>query len=147
MNECNAWVIWFAMYSLECRWRLLGRYVLLCRSPWRLLLGLLPWCLAFKSSRWNSLGDSAPTCYIVVCLIGVHQIVMAKHGGSCVHFSGISTCGRTSRETVSHPQCPPLPTLCKISLPIYVIVTNKLLQPLTTTWYDSLVLFIPLLKI
>ena len=27
-------------------------------------------------------------------------------------FSGISTCGRTSRETVSHPQCPPLPTLC-----------------------------------
>ena len=66
---------------------------------------------------------------------------MAKHGGSCVHFSGISTCGRTSRrETVSHPQCPPLPTLCKISLPICVIVTNKLLQPLTTTWYNSLVL-------
>ena len=52
---------------------------------------------------------------------------MAKHGGSRVHFSGISTCGRTSRETVSRPQCPP----CKISLPIYVIVTNKLLQPLT----------------
>ena len=76
-----------------------------------------------------------------------HQIVMAKHGGSCVHFSGISTCGRTSRETVSHPQCPPLPTLCKISLPIYVIVTNKLLQPLTTTWYDSLGLSISLLKI
>ena len=24
-----------------------------------------------------------------------HQIVMAKHGGSCVHFSGITTCGRT----------------------------------------------------
>ena len=64
-----------------------------------------------------------------------HQIVMAKHGGSCVHFSEISTCGRTSRETVSHPQCPPLPTLCKISLPIYVIMTNKLLQPLTTTWF------------
>ena len=76
-----------------------------------------------------------------------HQIVMAKHGGSCVHFSGISTCGRTSRETVSHPQCPPLPTLCKISLPIYVIVTNKLLQLLTTTWYDSLVLSISLFKI
>ena len=74
-------------------------------------------------------------------------VVMAKHGGSCVHFSGISTCGRTSRETVSHPQCPPLPTLCKISLPIYVIVKNKLLQPLTTTWYDSLVLSISLLKI
>ena len=44
-----------------------------------------------------------------------HQIVMTKHGGSCVHFSEISTCGRTSRETVSHPQCPPLPTLCEIS--------------------------------
>ena len=34
------------------------------------------------------------------------SIVMAKHGGSCVHFTGISTCGRTSRETVSHPQSP-----------------------------------------
>ena len=44
-------------------------------------------------------------------------------------------------------ECPPLPTLCKISLPIYVIVTNKLLQPLTTTWYDSLVLSFSLLKI
>ena len=53
---------------------------------------------------------------------------------------------QTTRETVSHPQCPPLPTLCKISLPIYVIVTNKLLQPLTTTWYDSLVLSFSLLK-
>ena len=68
---------------------------------------------------------------------------MAKHGGSCVHFSGISTRGRTSRETVSHPQCPPLP---KISLPIYVIVTNKLLQPLTATWYDSLVLSFSMLS-
>ena len=47
-------------------------------------------------------------CHWCAILIA-HQIVMAKHGGSCVHFSGISTCGRTSRETVSHPQCPPLP--------------------------------------
>ena len=38
-------------------------------------------------------------------------------------------------------------TLCIISIPIYVIVTNKLLQPLTTTWYDSLVLSFSLLKI
>ena len=87
-------------------------------------------------------GFATDWCAILIA----HQIVMAKHGGSCVHFSGISTCGRTSRETVSHPQCPPLPTLCKISLPIYVIVTNKLLQPLTTTWYDSLVLSFSLLK-
>ena len=62
-------------------------------------------------------------------------------------FFRISTCGRTSRETVSHPQCPPLPTLCKISLSIYVIVKNKMLQPLTTTWYDSLVLSFSFLKI
>ena len=67
-------------------------------------------------------------------------VVMAKHGCSCVHFSGISTCGRTSRGTVSHPRRPPLPTLYKISLLVYVIVTNKRLQPLTTTWYNSLVL-------
>ena len=84
---------------------------------------------------------------LLVCDLNRTPIVMAKHGGSCVHFSGISTCGRTSRETVSHTQYPPLPTLCKISLPIYVIVTNKLLQPLTTTWYDSLVLSFSLLKI
>ena len=51
------------------------------------------------------------------------------------------------RERLFHIQCPPLPTLCKISLPIYVIVTNKLLQPLTTTWYGSLVLSFSLLKI
>ena len=69
-----------------------------------------------------------------------HQIVMAKHGGSCVHFSGISTCGRTSRETVSHSQRQPLPTPHKIALPVYLTVTNKRLQPLTTTLYDSLVL-------
>ena len=54
-----------------------------------------------------------------------HQIVMAKHGSSCVHFSGISTCGRTSRETVSHSQRQPLPTPHKIALPVYVTVTNK----------------------
>ena len=95
------------------------------------------------------------TCVIVdwcAILIARHQsIVMAKHGGPCVHFSGISTCGRISRETVSHPQHPPLPTLCKIpgkiSLPVYVIVTNEQLQPLTTTWYNLLVLYFSLLKI
>ena len=70
---------------------------------------------------------------------------MAKHGGSCVHFSGISTCGRTSRETVSHSQRQPLPNPHKIALPVYVTVTNKRLQPLTTTLYNSLVLSFSLL--
>ena len=108
--------------------------------------------LLFKKSA-VTLNGSMPLFILLVnlfhwCAILIaHQIVMAKHGGSCVHFSGISTCGRTSRETVSHPQCPPLPTLCKISLPIYVIVTNKLLQPLTTTWYDLLVLSFSFLTI
>ena len=83
---------------------------------------------------WNSLGDD--WCAILI----THQIVMAKHGGSCVHFSGISTCGRTSRETFSHSQRQPLPNLHKIALPVYVTVTNKRLQPLTTTLYNSLVL-------
>ena len=67
-------------------------------------------------------------CHLLVCDLNRTPIVMAKHGGSCVHFSGISTCGRTSPETVSHPQRQPLPTACKISLPVYVIVTNKRLQ-------------------
>ena len=71
---------------------------------------------------------------------------MAKHGGSCVHFSGISTCGRTSPETVSHPQRQPIPTAYKISLPVHVIVTNKWLRLLATTLYDSLVLYFSLLK-
>ena len=56
---------------------------------------------------------------------------------SCVHFSWISTCGRISRETVWHLRHPPLPTLYKTYLPVYVIVTNKRLQTLTTTWYNS----------
>ena len=82
-----------------------------------------------------------------VCDLNRTPIVMAKHGGSCVHFSGLPTCGRTSREIVSHPQRPPLPTLYKISLPVYVIVTNKRLQPLTKTWYNSIMLSLSLLKI
>ena len=53
----------------------------------------------------------------------------------------------TSRQTVPHPQRPPLPTLYKISLPFYVIMTNKHLQPLTTTRYNSLGLSFSLLKI
>ena len=73
---------------------------------------------------------------------------MAKHGDSCVHFPGISTCERTSRVTIfSHPQHPPLPTLYKISLPVYVFVTNKRLQPIITAWYNSLALSHSLLKI
>ena len=70
---------------------------------------------------------------------------MAKHGGSCVHFSGISTCGRTSRETISHSQRQPSPTRHKIASPVYVTVTNKRLQPLTTTLCNSLVLSFSLL--
>ena len=84
------------------------------------------------------------SCWCAILI--AHQIVMAKHGGSCVHFSGISTCGRTSPETVSHPQRQPLPTAYKISLPVHVIVTNKRLQLLATTLYNSLVLSFSLLK-
>ena len=83
---------------------------------------------------------------LLVCDLNRTPIVMANHGGPCVHFSGISTCGRTSRETVLHPQHAQLPTLCKISLPVYDIVTNEQLQPLTTTWYNSLVLSFSFLK-
>ena len=64
---------------------------------------------------WNSkeLAKFYHWCAILIA----HQIVMAKNGGSCVNFSGISTCGRTPRETVSHPQSPPLPTLYKYLYP------------------------------
>ena len=83
----------------------------------------------------------------LLCDLNRAPIAMAKHGGSCIHFSGISPCERTSRETVSHPQRPPLPTLYKISLSVYVIVTNKRLQPLVKSWHNSLVLSFSLLKI
>ena len=83
--------------------------------------------------------QAGATTELLVCDLNRTPIVMAKHEGSFVHFSGISTCGRTSRETASHPQRPPLTTLHEISLPVYVIVTNKRLQHLTT-WYNSLVL-------
>ena len=54
----------------------------------------------------------------LVCDLNRTPVVMAKHGCSCVHFfSGISTCGRTSRETVSHPQSPPLPAIYKYLYP------------------------------
>ena len=69
-------------------------------------------------ARRNCYNEEAYICCGYWCAILIaHQIVMAKHGRSCVHFSEISTCGRTSRETVSHPQCPPLPTLCKYLYP------------------------------
>ena len=64
---------------------------------------------------WSTANKCFVFCFWCAILIA-HQIVMAKHGGSCVHFSGISTCGRTSRETVSHPQRQPLPTPYKIFL-------------------------------
>ena len=106
------------------------------------------------ATPWCSYDVNVIMCIVVclfacflVCDLNRTPIVMAKHGRPCVHFSGISTCGRTSRETASHPQHPPLPTLCKISLPVYVIVTNERLQPLTTTWYNSLLIYFSVLNI
>ena len=122
------------------------------------------WCIHWLSyDFWTTLAKFRPSGGrrkisvggfrpLLVCDLNRTPVVMAKHGGPCVHCSGISTCGRTSREIVSHPLRPPLPTLYKISLPVYyyhlpVIVTNKKLQPLTTTWFNSLVLSFSLLKI
>ena len=97
--------------------------------------------MVFASEATDNSTQGPCWCAILIA----HQIVMAKHGGSCVHFSGISTCGRTSRETVSHSQRQLLPTPHKIALPVYVTVTNKRLQPLTTTLCNSLVLSFSLL--
>ena len=103
----------------------------------------LPFCSGLNPSNVKTILTS-PMIHWCAILIA-HQIVMANHGGSCVHFSGISTCGRTSRETVSHSQRQPFPTPHKIALPVYVTVTNKRLQPLTTTLCNSLVLSFSLL--
>ena len=77
------------------------------------------WYLAniHLSFRWW--GSETRHCLIIllVCDLNRTPIVMAKHGGPCVPFSGISTCGRTSRETVLYPQHAPLPTLWKYRYP------------------------------
>ena len=116
-----------------------------------LLLSLFLLSLSWCAVLMNTPGLRDPVVMRVlsdflVCDLNRIPIVMAKHGGSCVHFSGISTCGRTSPETVSHPQRQPLPTPSKISLSVYVIVTNKRLQPLTIILYILLVLSFSLLK-
>ena len=105
---------------------------------WELIYAYIPQSSFMRTSYRDPL---------LVCDLNRTPVVMAKRGGSCVHFSGISTCGRTSRETVSHPQRPPLPTLYKISLPVYIIVANKRLQPLTKSLYNSMVLSFSLLTI
>ena len=108
-------------------------------SPWLIL------CTSFNGISLhiiqitiNYIETILCTSKIVYMLSDLNRtpVVMAKHGGSCVHFSWISTCGRTLRDTVLHPQRQWLPTLYRISLPVYVIVTNKRLQLLTTTWYN-----------
>ena len=114
----------------------LGSWTLVCQLKSK-------FCCSYCVTRNAIMGFTA----LLVCDLNRTPIVMAKHRGSRVHFTGISTCGRTSPETVSHPQRQPLPTPCKISLPVYVILTNKRLQPLTTTLYNSLVLSFTLLKI
>ena len=106
---------------------------LLVRAPYTRIvvfwhIGMFFWNIAIQPAvgcynSWANVRCSG--CYpLVEKLLWNRSSVMAKHGGPCVHFSGISTCGRTSRETVSHPQHAPLPILCKISLPVHVIVTN-----------------------
>ena len=62
-------------------------------------------------------GSDATVLALLVCELNRTPVVMAKHGGSCVHFSGIFTCWRTSWETGSHPQHPLLLSLYKISFP------------------------------
>ena len=146
----KCWLSWkhlqFEVF-FRCRWPLSDQWSVhptfwwysvtteACTSPAKV-------CVVWRSGSWLEL-----SVLWLVCDLNRTPIVMAKHGRPCVHFSGISTCGRTSRETVSHPQHAPLPTLRKISLPVYVIVTNERLQPLTTTRNNSLVLYFSLLKI
>ena len=114
-------------------------------SQWEMVLrcNVISHWMGTYTEWFLHLQTNAYICALLVC--DLNQIVMAKHGGSCVHFSGISTCGRTSRETVSHSQRQPFPTPHKIALPVYVTVTNKRLQPLTTTLCNSLVLSFSLL--
>ena len=81
------------------------------------------------------------------CAIVIAPQLLWQNVGAPVFVLQESPLVGEPRKTVSHPQRPPLRTLYKISLPVYVIVTNKQLQPSTTTWYNSLVLYYSFLKI
>ena len=89
--------------------------------------------------------------YVMRCdwcaILIAHQIVMAKHGGSCVHFSGISTCGNLARDCFTSTASTVTNSVQNISLPVYVFVTNTRLQPLTRTFYNSMLASVSLLKI
>ena len=61
-------------------------------------------CIAISYCSCSNILGRHTLIQSLVCDLNRTPIVMAKHGGSCVHFSGISTCRRTSRKTVSHPQ-------------------------------------------
>ena len=134
-------------------------WLIISGVKWRSSEANFIWMLRWMAEKSNSRSEFEHCCFKSFPFLpgpnelkGVHwcAILIALWQNMEVPvsiFSGISTCGRTLQETVSHPQCPPLPNSEQISIPIYVIVTNKLLQPLTTTWYDSLVLSFSLLKI
>ena len=111
-------VAWWGL--LHWLWKISWVYVIAARLCEHSNLARFEKCVGKTLQHGYIYGDILMLNDVIItywCAILIaHQIVMAKHGGSCVHFSGISTCGRTSRETVSHPQRQPLPTPYKIFL-------------------------------
>ena len=65
----------------------------------------------------------------------------------CPFFRNLHLRENLARDCFTSIASTVLPTVCKISLSVYVIVTNGRLQPLTATWYNSLVLSFSLLTI
>ena len=68
-------------------------------------------------------------CNILVCDFSRTPVVMARHRCSCVHFSR----NLHLRE--------------KLEINVYVIVANKRLQPITTTWYKIISIDIYMLAV
>ena len=133
-------------WSLEA-----ARFVfIIVRSLWNLTgtpAALLPMCLSnFKAIRQFKVPISwlrdFTRCYDKTSFrilrrgpddwCAITSCVMAKHG---LRISGIST---DLQENLARDCF--TPTQCKISFPFYIIMTNKLMHPLTTTWHNSLVL-------
>ena len=83
----------------------------------------------------------------LVCDLIRTPVVMAKQWILlCPFFSNLHLRENLARDCCTSTAST-VTTLYKTSLPVYIIVTNRRLQPLTTAQYNSLVLSYSLLKI
>ena len=77
----------------------------------------------------------------LACNLNCTPVVMAKHRHPCVHFLGISTCGRSSRDCFTSTAS--TVTVTEVRNSVQHIFTRlhyykQQLQPFTTTWHNKI---------